>query len=848
MFCYFSHIIEERYFDELEVMFLIVGHTHNILDQWFSVLAKAIRNAHFIGSVIAIHELYKIAHNEKKEHLRPALVHQMRTFHDWRRMYAPVLNEDIHNYGIPHRFKFTIDDQIGVAMMQYMPFSPPYGLKLGEKWHPTPTELGVRNTRVDGDIVLTPLMVFNGPDEVLKALGAKDQTTSDLAVGTQKERDAADDINHIMPILRELEVRAVGESAIRMQQEADVGASEETVTVSFTTLKQIEQLISKGNAKKDGNGRIVWLRRSKIAATDPNWLDKRPDVLPNPRLWNERIANAPVPVVPVNTTGEQPPTVVPAETPAQATIRKKLTADATESQLRLLNFQKAAADIAVTSSHIIKLVEKSGGIELSAKTNIKDATNNFQKAVLTTREHFWYKANCNGRQITAATEALVAVEEAKPWKLLDFPEITPEQKRHMAEIARLRAETAAQVEANLRGLLLRPGEGEYDPTLQVINFDGFAAAETKDVSKMLRAALVGIAKTFMKMAPGEIKKLNVEQLREKVKAYVALHPDVVQFPSQQAILASQAATAAATAESESTDPSPSQAQGADSGSAAPVTEQPSSSSDSRREPETCCVIECEGVARPMVRCPECELVFCVELHGPHSSHSLQTLRAGSIPHHTMEIVLPEDTINSEIASDASPLISESSEPEREREPEIIAEPMADEPDVPVVVPDVITRACKRLLPPQAPGPESISTSQPARESILDTDASEPEAHLLLVQPPSAEQTVPSVPPVTKMRRLEGDNPSHREHLEVTKLEDAVGFIRELRRLRVIQGRPAMYDRIHLLSKYRSESCYDIAFLYQLGKEFGVDMSVVMKTKRQSHKVVLEYLVSKLFVD
>ena len=42
MFAYASALVENGYFDVLEVNFLIVGHTHSSIDQYFSVLSKAI--------------------------------------------------------------------------------------------------------------------------------------------------------------------------------------------------------------------------------------------------------------------------------------------------------------------------------------------------------------------------------------------------------------------------------------------------------------------------------------------------------------------------------------------------------------------------------------------------------------------------------------------------------------------------------------------------------------------------------------------------------------------------------------------------------------------------------------
>ena len=65
-------------------MYLIVGHTHNALDQWFSVLGKAIKGADFIGSVAALHKLYRLAHRVDGGHdeEKAERVIQMTTYHD----------------------------------------------------------------------------------------------------------------------------------------------------------------------------------------------------------------------------------------------------------------------------------------------------------------------------------------------------------------------------------------------------------------------------------------------------------------------------------------------------------------------------------------------------------------------------------------------------------------------------------------------------------------------------------------------------------------------------------------------------------------------------------------------
>ena len=127
--------MEEFYFDYILVIYLIVGHTHNPLDQWFSVLGKSIKNADFIGSVLALHELYKLLHKDDKENGAVRVV-QLETYHDWRKYYNPVRNDAIHHYSIPHLFKFERDPKWNVCYMQYQVLRPPEGAQWINKWLP----------------------------------------------------------------------------------------------------------------------------------------------------------------------------------------------------------------------------------------------------------------------------------------------------------------------------------------------------------------------------------------------------------------------------------------------------------------------------------------------------------------------------------------------------------------------------------------------------------------------------------------------------------------------------------------------------------------------------------------
>jgi hypothetical protein len=54
MFSYISLLVQEKIFKKVEVFFLIVGHTHASIDQYFSVLSREILKTNFIGSPLSL--------------------------------------------------------------------------------------------------------------------------------------------------------------------------------------------------------------------------------------------------------------------------------------------------------------------------------------------------------------------------------------------------------------------------------------------------------------------------------------------------------------------------------------------------------------------------------------------------------------------------------------------------------------------------------------------------------------------------------------------------------------------------------------------------------------------------
>jgi len=113
MFAYLSHLVQARKFTQIRVSFLlyfylqsfptkfvpqinflVVGHTHCPLDQYFSVLSKAILKAIFIASPEALMELFDTAHKIEVADQRPVINRIIYAVWDWVQMYAPFINSE----------------------------------------------------------------------------------------------------------------------------------------------------------------------------------------------------------------------------------------------------------------------------------------------------------------------------------------------------------------------------------------------------------------------------------------------------------------------------------------------------------------------------------------------------------------------------------------------------------------------------------------------------------------------------------------------------------------------------------------------------------------------------------
>jgi hypothetical protein len=135
MFAWVSMLVDQGIFDTVDIFFLIVGHTHASIDQYFSVLAKQILSCEFIGSPLSLQALLgrerdynlsgsawqQIDENTKPRKAKPLLIRKLSVIFDLKTCLVPMIDFSIKYYSIPHRFKFEMYN--GVVAMQYSIYS-----------------------------------------------------------------------------------------------------------------------------------------------------------------------------------------------------------------------------------------------------------------------------------------------------------------------------------------------------------------------------------------------------------------------------------------------------------------------------------------------------------------------------------------------------------------------------------------------------------------------------------------------------------------------------------------------------------------------------------------------------
>jgi len=277
MFGYASALVELGYFDAIDINFLIVGHTHSSIDQYFSVLSKAIKKAEFIGSPISLQALCNQAH---KDRARPAVNRQIEVYYNVVDALKPYINNKIHFYQVPHCYVFR---RLGnKCIMQYKLFSThvswlPLQPELSKTIQNSSSTTSSSSTSTTTDklldsisaevnrissIALEPLSTMDGKDAFLKHIGISGEAKSSYLINNPAMRNKIDVIDAVLPIIEETELLALRNLETRTNAEVLEGHVKEHKELLTVKLPEQDRLVIQTAMKSVSSNRkgyIMWI-------------------------------------------------------------------------------------------------------------------------------------------------------------------------------------------------------------------------------------------------------------------------------------------------------------------------------------------------------------------------------------------------------------------------------------------------------------------------------------------------------------------------------------------------------------------------------------------------------------
>ena len=364
MFCYCSLLVEAGLVDEVYLSFLVVGHTHCNLDQEFSLHSKYISKSAWIGSPLAMQELYLSSYSQAQEEKlkkgeddgRITISIQLRYVFDWKEFFAPVVNKNIKYFQIPHRFRIKLCGER--AICQYMLFT--HETLGSELWLPA-----VPSSQVTTDpllqqayIQLHDLAVVNGLPDLRRFMGLKGDIEGYISTTRSSDSEEtlalANTLNSLMSELLELEKVALASTIVNFDIQED-GSNERCPDYAALVRKSKadiqREMIRSGGAKA---GYLIWLDYTR----DQTWNGlARPRILPRILAPGERVNDADKKVV-----------------------------------------ESARAIASVAASMLVKIEHKAVAIGVNS-SSIQIATDDYTNKVLHPMEKDWYEARKTFEQV-----------------------------------------------------------------------------------------------------------------------------------------------------------------------------------------------------------------------------------------------------------------------------------------------------------------------------------------------------------------------------------------------------------------------------------------------------------------
>jgi len=190
VFAFLSTLVAKGYFDTIVVSFLPTGHTHEDVDQLFSILAARLRVNGIHLSREEFDALLKDPPPNQKtteKQQKSFKVNRLRATGDYKAFLGPTVSNEVKGYLKPHCFVFDVKVKQGVrtCQMRYREYS------VSETWFPLPV---VRDGEIHPNDVYAEAQQEQSSDAKVKAESRKKSEMLEERIKTALERQADEEI------------------------------------------------------------------------------------------------------------------------------------------------------------------------------------------------------------------------------------------------------------------------------------------------------------------------------------------------------------------------------------------------------------------------------------------------------------------------------------------------------------------------------------------------------------------------------------------------------------------------------------------------------------------------------
>jgi hypothetical protein len=255
MFTYLSMLVEMCHLDRIDVNFLVVGHTHASIDQFFSVLAKAIDRTKCIVSPLALEKVIREAFKNDIRQRKVIVVRQIRVVHNYTEALKYIVNKKIKYFVVPHNFKIT--RHMHRAITQYRLFST------NNTWLPRIPEY------VPTKEILESYELFVMEHKQYDSIGGVDRFDTYTGIdATSRENDKSGAVlrrvinrQEVMEDMAKMEAECILQCEIHCEN-PDIDAIVPTSQISNELKWELEVMLKGANTQAEGF--IIWVQQSRI--------------------------------------------------------------------------------------------------------------------------------------------------------------------------------------------------------------------------------------------------------------------------------------------------------------------------------------------------------------------------------------------------------------------------------------------------------------------------------------------------------------------------------------------------------------------------------------------------------